>query len=222
MHAMLGSLATSRPSVLGAELTEAQAALRVYLAAGGLVIAGIVLIWLTVWWWRGTRPEPSALAPLEVMSDKKWASANSQDRQRLIEDHRPDGAQPLRIAPKFLEPVDLSVLAKASATDFDDLRERPGSDDLSALDLTTAAPRPNTAEPDLAEPDLAEFVDVEPDLAEADLAELVDIEPDVVEPGTVSDRQTGLSSAAELAAAPAAEPEADESLDRSAESALAE
>ena len=48
---------------LGAELTESEAALRVFLAAGGLLLAGLVLSWVTIRWWRGTQPEPPALAP---------------------------------------------------------------------------------------------------------------------------------------------------------------
>ena len=76
---------------LGAELTESQAAFRVFAAAGGLVLLGLVLLLLTIWWWRGTRPESPALGPLEVMGDRRWASAAESERRRLLEEFRPEG-----------------------------------------------------------------------------------------------------------------------------------
>ncbi len=112
------------PTVIGelfaGELTDGEAALRVYLAAGGLLLLGVLLLTLTVRWWRATRPEPPSLAPLEVMGERRWAKAPDPDRQRLLEQHRPasaDGTTPI-VQP---EPVDLAALARVPPRDFGDL-----------------------------------------------------------------------------------------------------
>lgn len=102
------------------ELSDSEAALRVYLAAGGLVLLGALLLTLTVRWWRATRPEPPVLAPLEVMGERKWAKAPEPEKQRLLEQYRPataDGTTPI-IPP---EPVDLAALARVPPRDFGDL-----------------------------------------------------------------------------------------------------
>lgn len=111
----------TRTGSLGAELTESQAALRVFLSAGGLVLVGLVLLLLTVWWWRGTKPEPPALGPLEVMSDRKWSTTAESERRRLLEAHRPEGST---VSNGYVPvPVDLSVLAREAPSSFDDLRD---------------------------------------------------------------------------------------------------
>lgn len=133
---MSGLFASRTSAVLGAELTESQAALRVFLAAGGLVVAGLSLLVLTIWWWRHTRPEPPALGPLEVMGDRKWATAADSERRRLIEEFRPVGAEPSnRIVDP--QPVDLSVLARDAPRTFDDLREPMV--DPEALEIATSS-----------------------------------------------------------------------------------
>jgi hypothetical protein len=90
------SVAWGSAGSLGAELTESQAAFRVFAAAGGLVLLGLVLLLLTIWWWRGTRPESPALGPLEVMGDRRWATAAESERRRLLEECGTD--EPLRRA----------------------------------------------------------------------------------------------------------------------------
>lgn len=108
--------------LLAGELSDSQAAVRVYLAAGGLVLLGLLLLLVTVRWWRGTRPEPPSLAPLEVMGERRWAAAPDPDRQRLLEAYRPssgDHSTPI-IEP---EPLDLGALARDAPQTFDDLRD---------------------------------------------------------------------------------------------------
>jgi hypothetical protein len=138
-----GSMLSGRRSVesarqLASELTESQASLRVYLAAGGLALLGIALLVLTVWWWRSTRPESPVLGPLEVMSDRGFMKAKDMDRQRLVDTHRPSGAIALASVAVAPEPIDLSVLARDVPADFDDLRE-PAPVDLAALVAVAAA-----------------------------------------------------------------------------------
>jgi hypothetical protein len=76
-----------RGGVLGGALSESQANVRILLAAGGLALLGALVLALTIWWWRGTRREPAALASLEVMSDRKFLAAEESDRQRLLTEH---------------------------------------------------------------------------------------------------------------------------------------
>lgn len=127
--------------MVGAELSESETALRVFLAAGGLILLGILFLVLTIWWWRSTKPESPALGPLEVMSERKWFTAAESERRRLIEQHRPEGAAAAFVAP---EPVDLSVLARTAPSSFDDLRdpyEAPAAEvlDPEAAELVSAA-----------------------------------------------------------------------------------
>jgi hypothetical protein len=138
-----GSMLSGRRSVesarlLASELTESQASLRVYLAAGGLALLGVALLVLTVWWWRTTRPESPVLGPLEVMSDRGFMKARHMDRQRLVDTHRPSGAMALASVSVAPEPIDLSVLARDVPKDFNDLRE-PAPVDLAALVAVAAA-----------------------------------------------------------------------------------
>jgi hypothetical protein len=115
---------TLTAAALGDELTENEASVRIFLTAGGLAVLGLALTLFTIWWWRATRPEPPALGPLEVMSDRRWQSSSDSERMRLINMHRPPGAAALdvRMAPV---PIDLSVLARDLPSGFDDLRDDP-------------------------------------------------------------------------------------------------
>ena len=145
------------------ELTDGEAALRVYLAAGGLLLLGALLLTLTVRWWRGTRPEPPSLAPLEVMGERRWAKAPDADKQRLLEQYRPataDGTTPI-IPP---EPVDLAALAKVPPRDFGDLADdgaRLGDDVrvVGPLDVGGVAPPAEADEVSRVESDGSADVD---------------------------------------------------------------
>ena len=68
-------VAALRPGLLAAsDFTDPKHERLIYLAAGGLVLLGVVLTVVTVIWWRGTKGEHAALAPLEVMGDRSWTS----------------------------------------------------------------------------------------------------------------------------------------------------
>ena len=120
--------------ILAAELTESEASLRVYLAAGGLVTLGLVLLLLTIWWWRSTRPESAVLGPLEVMSERRFARAHDSDRRRMIDGHRPQGALALEGAVAAPVLVDLGALVRNHPIDFGDLRD-PALADQAELQL---------------------------------------------------------------------------------------
>jgi hypothetical protein len=122
----------------------------VWIAAGGLAILGLVLLVSTVLWWRGTRPEPEALAPLEVMSQRRWDRASDAERRRLLDEFRPADASARRPVPVAL---DLAQLTRDRPDSFDDLREdapERSSASLAALvmsvDPTGAPDRPSESD----------------------------------------------------------------------------
>lgn len=50
-----------------------------------LIIGGVALFGLTVWFWKTSRPEPPALARLEVMSERSYRKSSGVDRQFLLQ-----------------------------------------------------------------------------------------------------------------------------------------
>ena len=75
-----------------------------------LVLLGILLFVTTIAFWRAAVEDPSVLAPLEVMADRKFARANEERRVDMLNSVRSDGAAPIEyhIAPPVLmrEPHD--------------------------------------------------------------------------------------------------------------------
>ena len=164
--------------VLAGSLSESEASRRVYLAAGGLGLLGLLLLVGTVWWWRSTRNEHPSLAPLEVMGARRWRRASEPERQRLVEGVRPEGASvgaPV-VEP---EPVDLAALAVGDHAGFDDLRE---IDELLGLDVEQLlALKPQLVPGADAAPDQDDDADAGVDAdagADADDDETVAIAPD--------------------------------------------
>ena len=54
-----------------------------------LILGGIGLFGLTIWFWRTSRPEPQALAPLEIMSERAYMKSKGVDRVFLLNMVRP-------------------------------------------------------------------------------------------------------------------------------------
>jgi hypothetical protein len=63
--------------------------------AGVFVLLGIVLLAVTVRYWRGAVEDHESLAPLEIMSDKRFARADESKRLALLNQVRPEGADPV-------------------------------------------------------------------------------------------------------------------------------
>ena len=61
----------------------------VALVALFLIALGLGLSALTWWFWTTAKPEPISLAPLEIMSDRRYSRA-SQDEQKLMIDSAHD------------------------------------------------------------------------------------------------------------------------------------
>jgi len=84
----------------------------VLVVAVALVAAGVALTGITVWFWRSTRPDPEALAPLVVMSSKRWRLGSPIERRQALDVARPGAAVAV------LEPVaDELLVDDASADD---------------------------------------------------------------------------------------------------------
>ena len=54
------------------------------LLAIGMIAVGVGLTVVTAWFWYAARPEPEALAPLEIMSERQFVSADDNERKRLL------------------------------------------------------------------------------------------------------------------------------------------
>ena len=54
-----------------------------------LILGGLGLFGLTIWFWRTSRPEPEALAPLEMMSERAYLKSKGVDRAFLLNMVRP-------------------------------------------------------------------------------------------------------------------------------------
>jgi hypothetical protein len=71
----------------------------VYAMVIGLVVVGVGLILLAVWILRQTRPDLDVLAPLERMGDGDWKKRDPSTQRRMLDEVRPEGAQPLAAEP---------------------------------------------------------------------------------------------------------------------------
>jgi hypothetical protein len=81
------------PSALGAG--DPGSTRLVYAMIVGLVAIGIGLIVLGVWLVRRTRQDPEVLAPLDRMGERTWRRSDPAAQRRLLDEVRPDGAEPL-------------------------------------------------------------------------------------------------------------------------------
>lgn len=160
-------------AAIAADLSDSAADRRIYLAAGGLVLLGLVMTIATAWWWHATRPDDPALGPLEVMSRKRWLAADDAERRRMLAAARPGDE-----APRGTEPARAGVAVAAGATSaVVDLREA-ASAPLPAIDDLLVADEPEDQQADEPEDrrdqeDLAPEVD---DEVEAEGASVVEHE----------------------------------------------
>ncbi len=87
----------------------------------GLVVVGVALILLAVWIIRQTRPDLDVLAPLERMGDGDWRKRDPSTQRRMLDEVRPEGAQPLTPEP-MAPPIDAEFeQAGHSVSSFSDL-----------------------------------------------------------------------------------------------------
>ena len=53
-----------------------------------LIVAGVALVGVTAWFWSSARPDNPVLAPLEVMGDDAYKSADEETRKELLRQAR--------------------------------------------------------------------------------------------------------------------------------------
>jgi len=68
--------------------------LLVNVIAVGLIVIGIVLLWVTFSYWNSATPDHAALATLEIMEDRKFGRADDNKRVDMLNKVRPSGEAP--------------------------------------------------------------------------------------------------------------------------------
>ncbi len=71
-----------------------------------LVLVGLVMIGVAIWLVRSTRRDSPALAPLEVMGERRWRRSDDVARAGALTEARPDGAPPPAPTVPFDAPSD--------------------------------------------------------------------------------------------------------------------
>lgn len=79
--------------------------MRVNAIAAVMVLLGLGLAAVTVRYWRSAGEDPSVLAPLEVMGDRRFTRADQAARAEILNSVRPDGAEKVEVleAPAVLD-----------------------------------------------------------------------------------------------------------------------
>lgn len=117
--------ANSVAGLLGAERFEdPENARTIMLMAGGLLVLAVLVAVGTVWWWRSTKVEHPALAPLEVMGTRSWWKGDYSARRRRLDAARPAGELIEGESAKS-DAVDLDAVRRGSPPHFDDLADGP-------------------------------------------------------------------------------------------------
>lgn len=119
-----------------------------------LVALGIALLGVTVWFWRLTRPDPDALGPLAVMSDRDFQRRGPIEQRRALDAARPDA---------------VAIEAPDESVDVDDLEHVEYSEHGAELDWAADVETDEDAPTNVAfEPEDLEFDsgDVDDDMDE--------------------------------------------------------
>ena len=180
--------------VLGAERFEdPENARTILLMSGGLVLLAVLILVGTVWWWRTSKVEHPSLAPLEVMSSRRWWKGDYTARRRRLDAARP-ATEPGDAAAVVLEAVDLDAVRRGSPPQFDDLADvapmvhvdAANGGDMADLDALLAAAGASIADMHVVvAPSAAGSAVVEPAVVEPAVVEPAVVEPAVVEPAVV-------------------------------------
>ena len=87
----------------------------------GLIVLGLVLLVVTLAFWRSAVEDPEVLAPLEVMADRSFAKADETKRLALLNQVRPEGVEPVvhHVAPAVLSREPISEPTRPFRDPFD-------------------------------------------------------------------------------------------------------
>jgi hypothetical protein len=148
-------------------VSDTESTRTILLVVAGLVVMGLLLTAVTVWFWRSTRPDHPVLAPLEVMGDRGFVAKSAFEQRQVLDSVRPEGAEVQRAVPvddaladRGGAAVDLQRLVVETPTSFDDLIE-PASlapEPVEQIEAAAALPvvESPVVEPPVVEPPVAE------------------------------------------------------------------
>ncbi len=193
------SIGPSALGLLADTVNDASSTRKLYLIALGLALLGGVLLIVTVWFWRSTRPEPELLAPLEQMGARTFRQLDGRAQKELLDSVRPEDAQPMRWGVVHGDPmpgteIDLEAAARADMIGYDDLREPeteleaeldPESDSDSASASASDSDSVSDSEPDVESVDTAGAALVDEPVEEPEVPAVG--ETDVVIPETADE-----------------------------------
>jgi hypothetical protein len=113
-------LAAATPALVVVAAGDPRSSRIVYAMVIGLAMVGVGLLLLGVWLVRQTRPDLEVLAPLERMGDGDWKKRDPSTQRRMLDEVRPEGAEPLTPEPEP-PPIDAEFEADQPVTSFSDL-----------------------------------------------------------------------------------------------------
>jgi hypothetical protein len=148
--------AAAHPTQSSSSINDTASTRRIQLMAGGLAVLGIGLIGITVWFWRSTRPEPEALAPLEMMGRRRWRQLDTIEQRHRLDDVRAhlndEAAEAAR-----------ETVASPSAPAPEPEPEAEAVPISSSPSSSSSSPSPASSLPEVATPATVEAGSAEPD-----------------------------------------------------------
>lgn len=139
-----------------------------------LVALGIALLGVTVWFWRLTRPDPDALGPLAVMSDRDFQRRGPIEQRRALDAARPDAVA--IDAPEESADVDGGLVGDVDVEDVD----------RDVIDVEMSVDEDLFVEPEPVDEPTDEMDDDMDDDMDEDMGEEMDEDPaPVSRPGSI-------------------------------------
>lgn len=119
----------------------------VNIIGGSLIVLGLVLVLVTLAFWRSAVEDHDVLAPLEVMGDRRFARADDERRVEILNQVRPTGEE--SVARAEAPPVLVREPISEPERPFRD----PFPHDDDAIDVVE---RPRPVVPDIIDPLLSQ------------------------------------------------------------------
>ena len=103
-----------RPTVETTTVSDSGNTLVVLLVTFFLVLAGVALTVVAVWYWRSTIPDPESLGPLHQMSSRRFTSLEPVEQRRALDSLRPSLADVVSDTKVSTSPVEIDVIEPAA------------------------------------------------------------------------------------------------------------
>lgn len=137
MSGALRSLA-ARGAASGSTFDDSGNSNRILAVVAILLVVGVGLLIFSYWYWRSTRPEPEALAPLELLGTRKVRKVSPEERRAALDQVRPVRPTEPAVGPAAVsepEPPPLDLAAHAA-------RDLPPLSELAVPSHPTEPPPP--------------------------------------------------------------------------------